>query len=431
LIQGCDLYIDCFAGIAGDMTLGALFDLGVPEEVVRSELEKLPLSAWKLERTRVRRGALTGTKIHVHVGEGEHVEHAHAHHDHTHDPDAARHHHGEDHPTDHGDGHRHAHYRDIRKMLCAALHGEVLARALSMFDRIAEVEARLHGVSVEEVAFHEVGAVDSIVDIVGTAAALAWLKPGRVTCRRVPLGGGTVETAHGTLPVPAPATLELLAQAEVEADGDTELTTPTGAAIIVASVGEFGPLPPMKIEAVGWGAGDRELADRPNLLRVVAGRPVSREEAQPLPSLGLDDVVVVEANVDDMNPEWTEPLMEALFAAGALDAWCAPIIMKKGRPALMVSAMCEPSHQQAVTAALLKHSTSIGARYRAMKRTVLPRRTVEVTTVYGVVPVKIADGDAGPANIAPEYEACRWLAREKGVAIKDVYQAALAAFYAR
>jgi pyridinium-3,5-bisthiocarboxylic acid mononucleotide nickel chelatase len=429
-LQGCDLYLDCFAGIAGDMALGALLDLGVPEEVVRAELDKLPVHGWKLTRERVRRGALMGTKIRVLVEEHHHhVEGAHSHHDHTIDREPVTHHH--DHPADHGGGHRHAHYRDIRKMLCEALHGEVLARSLAMFDRIAEVEARLHGVSLEEVAFHEVGAVDSIIDIVGTAAALAWLRPGRVTCRRVPLGGGTVETAHGTLPIPAPATLELLAAAEVEAEGETELTTPTGAAIIAANVGEFGPLPPLQIEAVGWGAGDRELSDRPNLLRIVAGTRVETAQAQPLPSLGVDDVVEIAANVDDMNPEWIEPLMDALFAAGALDAWCTPIIMKKGRPALTVSAVCPPGAREAVTTALLKHSTSIGARFGTLSRMVLPRRVVEVSTIYGPVPVKVADGDSGPANVAPEYDACRWLAREKNVPIKDVYQAALAAFYSR
>jgi uncharacterized protein (TIGR00299 family) protein len=437
-LRGCELYLDCFAGIAGDMALGALLDLGVPEDYVRGELAKLPVGGWKLERARVKRGALMGTKIHVRVDEGEHVQGAHQHHDHTHDPHshAAQHHHDDHHPSDHGGGHRHAHYHEIRHMLCDALSGEVLARALAMFDRIAEVEARLHGVSIDEVAFHEVGAVDSIVDIVGTAAALAWLRPSRVTCRRVPLGGGTVETAHGTLPVPAPATLELLAAAEVEAEGDSELTTPTGAAIIAASVGAFGPLPPMKVESVGWGAGDRELGDRPNLLRVVAGWPVDKTQAEtpaaPPVSPGTDEVVVIEANVDDMNPEWIEPLMAALFAAGALDAWCTPIVMKKGRPALTVSAMSDGAHRHAVTQALLRHSTSIGARYRTMQRTTLPRRVVEVSTQYGPVPVKVADSDGEfPANVAPEYEACRWLARERGVPIKDVYQAALAAFYSR
>jgi pyridinium-3,5-bisthiocarboxylic acid mononucleotide nickel chelatase len=433
-LRGCELYFDCFAGIAGDMALGALLDLGVPEEFVRAELAKLPVGGWRLERKRVKRGALVGTKIHVHVGEGEHVHGAHQHHDHSHDPSshAAHHHHDDQHPSDHGGGHRHAHYHEIRHMLCDALAGEVLARALAMFDRIAEVEARLHGVPVDEVAFHEVGAVDSIIDIVGTAAALAWLRPSRITCRRVPLGGGTVETAHGTLPVPAPATLELLAAAEVEAEGDSELTTPTGAAIVAASVGAFGPLPPMKVEAVGWGAGDRELSDRPNLLRVVAGWPVEAAKAETPAVPGDDEVVVIEANVDDMNPEWIEPLMDALFAAGALDAWSTPIVMKKGRPALTVSALSDGAHQHAVTMALLRHSTSIGARYRTMRRTTLPRRLVEVSTQYGPVPVKVADGEGGlPANVAPEYEACRWLAREKGVPIKDVYQAALAAFYSR
>ncbi len=439
-LRGCELYLDCFAGIAGDMALGALLDLGVPEEAVRAELDKLPVAGWTLERTRVKRGALMGTKIRVKVEEGEHVEGAHHHqphhddHDHHHHDDHDHHHH-DDHDHHHHDDHRHAHYREIRAMLCTALSGEVLARSLAMFDRIAEVEARLHGVAVEEVAFHEVGAVDSIIDIVGTAAALAWIRPSRVTCRRVPLGGGTVETAHGTLPVPAPATLELLAAAEVEADGQSELTTPTGAAIIAACVTAFGPLPPMRVVEVGWGAGDRQLADRPNLLRIVAGRALAKNQSAD--SSDPDEVVIVEANIDDMNPEWIEPLMEALFAAGALDAWCTPIVMKKGRPALTVSALSAPSLAEAVTAALLRHSTSLGARHRTMRRVVRPRRMVEVSTIYGPVAVKAAqgdndgDGDAAAANVAPEYEDCRRLARERGVPIRDVYQAALAAYLAR
>jgi uncharacterized protein (TIGR00299 family) protein len=406
---GAELYFDCFAGIAGDMTLGALLDLGVPEEAVRGELDKLPVKNYRLTRERVKRGALVGTKIRVLVDE----EQPHSHHHHGDE----RHEHHHDHHH-----HHHTHYRDIKAMLQQYLGGDVLARALAIFDRIAVVEARLHGVTVEDVAFHEVGAVDSIVDIVGAAAALAWLSPSRMTARRVPLGGGTVDTAHGRLPVPAPATLELLAGAEVEAGGDTELTTPTGAGILAASVGGYGVMPPMRVVGVGWGAGDRELADRPNLLRVVAGVRAGEATA--------DDIVVVEANIDDMNPELCEPLLDALFAAGAVDAWFAPIVMKKSRPALTVAALCPPSAREAVAAAILRESTTIGLRFSTRQRTVLPRRLVEVDTPWGKVPVKVA-GDGEAANAAPEYEACRKLAQTAGVPVKRVYLAALAAFFRR
>ena len=403
-LQGKELYFDCFAGIAGDMTLGALFDLGVPEEAVRGELAKLPVRSYRLDRERVQRGALVGTKIHVRVdGHDEHFDHHHDHH--------AR------------DAHHHTHYRDIAAMLRQHLSGDVRARALAIFERIAVVEARLHGVSVEEVAFHEVGAVDSIVDIVGAAAALSWLAPSRITSRRVPLGGGTVETAHGRLPVPAPATLELLAGAEVEAGGDTELTTPTGAGIVAASVSAYGPMPAMRVVGVGWGAGDRQLADRPNLLRVVAGVPTTAAST-------ADEIVAVEANIDDMNPELCEPLLEALFAAGAVDAWFTPIVMKKSRPALTVAALCPPSARDAVAAAILRESTTIGVRFSSRERTILPRHLVEVDTPWGKVPVKVA-GDGDAANAAPEYEACHKLAIEAGVPVKRVYLAALAAFFRR
>jgi uncharacterized protein (TIGR00299 family) protein len=402
-LRGCELYFDCFSGVAGDMTLGALLDLGVPEEAVRAELGKLPVRNYTLQRERVKRGALVGTKIHVHV-EGHETNFDH-HHDH----------HGRD-------QHAHTHYRDIKAMLQKHLGGDVLMRALAIFDRIAVVEARLHGVSVEEVAFHEVGAVDSIVDIVGAAAALAWLSPSRISSRRVPLGGGSVDTAHGRLPVPAPATLELLAGAEVEAGGDSELTTPTGAGILAANVSVWGPLPAMRVVGVGWGAGDRELADRPNLLRVVAGVRAVDSVAE--------DMTVIEANIDDMNPELCEPLLEALFAAGAVDAWFTPIVMKKSRPALTVGALCPSALRAQVVEAVLRESTTIGVRFSSVSRTVLPRRFVDVDTPWGVVPVKVA-GDGDSTNAAPEYEVCHRLALAAGVPTKRIYLAALAAFFRR
>jgi uncharacterized protein (TIGR00299 family) protein len=394
----------------------------VPEEVVHRELDKLPVQRYRLTRERVQRGALMGTKIRVLVDEGHHDHHGHHEHEHHgyehHDP---RHPHDAQTPHHH---HSHTHYRDIKAMLQQHLGGEVLRRALAIFDRIAVVEARLHGVTVEEVAFHEVGAVDSIVDIVGAAAALAWLAPSKITSRRVPLGGGFVDTAHGRLPVPAPATLELLAGAEVEAGGASELTTPTGAGILAASVSSYGVMPAMRVLGVGWGAGDREHEDRPNLLRVVAGvRPDLADAAN-------DEVAVVEANIDDMNPELCEPLLEALFAAGAVDAWFTSIVMKKSRPALTVAALCPPAARDAVAAAILRESTTIGVRFSTHQRTILPRHLVEVDTPWGKIPVKVA-GDGDAANAAPEYEACRKVAASAGVPVKRVYLAALAAFFRR
>jgi uncharacterized protein (TIGR00299 family) protein len=309
-------------------------------------------------------------------------------------------------------------------MLDSGLSDDVKARALAIFDRVADVEARLHGVSVADVAFHEVGAVDSIVDIVGTAAALAWLRPSQVVARRVPLGGGYIDTAHGRLPVPTPATLEILRGCEVEAGGEHELTTPTGAAIVAAAVSRFGALPPVEVLGVGWGAGDRQLPDRPNLLRLVAGRPAASEST-------TERLIVLECNVDDMSPELTEPLLEAVFAAGALDAWFTPIVMKKGRPALLVSALASPTTRAAVEAALFAESTTIGVRAREVDRTALERRFVEVQTPYGAVPVKVAGPSGEVYNAAPEYEACRRLAKASGVPVKVVYAAALAAFYRR
>jgi uncharacterized protein (TIGR00299 family) protein len=418
-LQGQTLYLDCFAGIAGDMALGALLDLGVPEGHVRGVLARLPVRGWRLETERVKRGALVGMKARVIVEDG------HGHgvaHDHDHD------HHHDHHHHDHAHEHPHAHYREIRAMLEQHLDGDVRARSLAMFQRIAEVEARMHGVAVDDVMFHEVGAVDSIIDIVGTAAALSWLAPRRVVSRPVPLGRGSVKTAHGVLPVPAPATLELLRGAQVEAGGpEVELTTPTGACIVASSASAFGELPRMEVLAVGFGAGDRDLADRPNLLRVVVGR----ETAQPLDDLATETLAVVEANVDDMNPELMESVFGALFDAGAKDVWTTPIVMKKGRPAVLLSALCEPSARTGVQRAMLRESTSIGVRSYEVSRTALERRVVEVDTAYGKVAIKVSGRGDEVWNAAPEYEVCRTRAQAAGVPVKMVYQAAIAAFFAR
>ena len=333
-------------------------------------------------------------------------------------------------PKPHG-GHPHRHYGEIRGLIQrSALDADVAARALWIFDRIAEVEAALHGVPVAEVTFHEVGAVDSIIDIVGVAAALSWLQPRRVVSRPVPLGGGMVQTAHGLLPVPAPATLALLKGAPVVHGGPLcELTTPTGAAILAVTVSAYGPMPAMRILGVGHGAGTRELADRPNLLRVVAGEeaPTSSGEPAKPPKPG-EQCVVLEANIDDMNPQLYEPLLEGLLAAGARDVWLTPVQMKKGRPGVIVGVLCDPAQRRDLTARLLRESTSLGVRAHEVSRTMLAREIVQVQTEFGPVAVKLGrEPTSGELwNVAPEYESCREQARAHDVPIKRVYAAALA-----
>lgn len=429
-LRGGVLHFDCAAGIAGDMTVGALVDLGVPEQVVREALSALPLSGYRVGFERVRRGALEGTKFRVEI-EGGHEAPPHHHDEHAHHHEHERRHHEHHHERHHEHRHEHGHrhYAEIRRMLLDAPLAEgVRRRALTIFDRIAQVEARLHGTTVDDVAFHEVGAIDSIVDIVGAAAALEWLRPVRITSRPVALGHGSVQTAHGLLPVPAPATLELLAGAAVEDGGlDCELTTPTGAAILATSASSYGALPAMRVAGVGWGAGERELPDRPNLLRVVVGRPLDEASAQDDP---VESCVVIEANVDDMTPELVAPLIGELLAAGARDAWVQPVLMKKGRPGYVVSALASPEALPSVERALFRGSTTIGARRHVVRRTVLPRRSVVVETPFGAVSVKVA-GAGEDENAAPELEDCARLARERDVPLRRVHAEALAAFYRR
>lgn len=441
LSPGATLYIDCFSGLSGDMTVAALVDLGVPVKVVEEAVAALALPGVGVRFERVHRGALVGCKLRVDLPAAPSLDEAAsspheggptgAHHvgDHDH-PTAGPHHHEADghHPAGgghhHGD-HPHRHYGEIRSLLLGAPLGDgVRRRALTIFDRLAAVEAHLHGTTVDEVAFHEVGALDSIVDIVAVAAALDWLSPGRVVSRRVPLGHGTVETAHGRLPIPAPATLELLRGAAVEDGGvEAELVTPTGAAILAAITDEYGQLPELTVSAVGWGAGDRELADRPNLLRLLLGRAGD----------GGTALLQLEANLDDLSPELVAPLVEALLAAGARDAWLQPVVMKKGRPGWIVGALVDAGHRAAAEELLFRESSTLGVRAFPVGRTTLERRFVEVTTAYGVVPIKLAyrlDRPGEVYNAAPEFEVCRRLGAERGVAVKLIYLAALAAYHA-
>jgi uncharacterized protein (TIGR00299 family) protein len=301
---------------------------------------------------------------------------------------------------------------------------DIKARKLAeeIFERIAVAEAALHGVTVDKVAFHEVGAWDSIADIVGAAAALAWLEPTAITASPPVLGSGTIRTAHGLMPVPAPATAAILRGLPVLAEGTGELTTPTGAAILAVVVGSFSPPPPMRILAQGFGAGTREHEDRPNVLRVILGETLG----QALPA-SESEVVLVAANIDDMNPQLAEPLMTALFAAGALDAWLSPIQMKKGRPAVEVSALCSHDALESVEDAFFANSTTIGLRRQVMQRTVLDRASARVTTSFGEVRVKVTSRVGVILGATPEFEDCRKLALRAKVPVRRVVAEASAA----
>ncbi len=310
-------------------------------------------------------------------------------------------------------------------ILGAGLPKGACDRALDIFGRIAVAEAGLHGMEPEEVSFHEVGAMDSIVDIVGAALALDWLSPARITARPVPLGHGITRCAHGILPVPAPAAMKILEGCEVEDGGaDMELTTPTGAAIVASCVDDFGTLPAARLLGSGYGAGDGELADRANHLRLVALDPGAEPDDE-----AERAAVVLEANVDNMPPEWCGHLMERLFAAGARDVWYTPIVMKKNRPALTISTLCAASRVEQVGAALLAESTTIGLRHYRVNRRTLGRRSVALTTPHGEVEVKLALDGERVVNAAPEYRTCKAVADSTGVPLKEVYAAALAAYH--
>jgi hypothetical protein len=420
------LYIDCFAGAAGDMLLGALLDLGVPLDAVLTEVRKLGEARVGVRTEREARHGISGVRVHVEVDgqavlEGEGIRAHEEKSGHLHVPV-----HGQEHEHVHAHGPEHVphgrRYLDIDAQLARAglaKRTEDLARRA--FRRLAEAEARVHGVPIDAVHFHEVGALDALVDVVGVCAAVAALAPDEVVASPVPLGRGMTESAHGRVPLPAPATVLLLAGVPVYGLQDEgETVTPTGAALIAALADRFGPLPPMRIEAAGYGVGARDPASRPNLLRLVWG--IGEADA------ALERLWVLEANVDDMNPEIFEYLTEALFAGGARDVWITPVQMKKGRPAAVLSVLCDAPRRDDLVRVVLRESTTLGVRFQEVLRRVLAREVREVETPWGAVRVKVARDGAEIVNIAPEYEDCKRLARAASLPLKRVYQAAVQAF---
>jgi uncharacterized protein (TIGR00299 family) protein len=381
------LYIDAFAGISGDMTVGALLALGLPLQQLQRELAQLHLAGYTVSSETREVNGIAANKFRVHVSAQD--------------------------PT-------HRAFRDIRALLeHSSLQPEVKRHALAIFGKLAAAEARVHGVQPDDVEFHEVGAIDSIIDVVGTALGVVTLGIESAYVSPLPLGSGRVQTRHGPLPVPGPATLELLRGFTTRpGDGDGELVTPTGAAI-VAALAKAGPVPAVRITAVGYGAGERVQKDRPNLLRLVL--------CELADAAARDDVVVIETNIDDFNPELYDHVMERLFEAGARDVYLTPVHMKKNRPGVLLSVLGTETDRDQLVRIILSETSAIGVRFHPARRLVLERQLREVGTPYGPVRVKVAVSPDGSENLAPEYEDCKRVAREKHVPIKLVYQAALTA----
>jgi hypothetical protein len=382
-------YFDCFAGIAGDMALGALLDAGGDLGALRAGLGALDLDPFELEVVAVERGGIGATRVEVRAGSAG----------------AAR------------------AWREVRALLgAAALPEPVRARALATFERLAEAEGRVHRVPPDQVVFHEVGAVDALVDVVGTALLLHDLGVTEIWASPVATGGGRARGAHGPLPVPAPAVLELLRGVPLHAGGvPVELTTPTGAAILAAGAARFAELPPLRVARVGYGAGGRQLDELPNVLRVILGERAREQDP------GGDGGLVLEANLDDMLPELVPWVMERLFAAGASDVWLTPVQMKKGRPGITLSVLCPPGSDAAVRAVLWRETSTLGVRGTPVRKWMLERRLVEVELLGGKVRVKLGLEGGRVVNLAPEFADCARLAEESGRPLKEVMARAQAA----
>ena len=458
------LYFDGFSGMSGDMVLGAFLDAGLPLEDLRAALGSLALNNYSVHSERVLRAGVSATRFclredttHTAPPESQDDEVAHVrqagslvhtdadHHPHDHD-------HGVSHthaqsqreggtsgvqaqgarglvqsPTQEssGDAHAHAHRSpsEIRSLIDrSALSPAARDRAKAMFQRLAEAEARIHQMPVEHVHLHEVGAIDSIIDIVGAVFAMEWAGADRVVCSPLNVGSGMVQSAHGLFPVPAPATLALLGDTPIYGGSvPKEMVTPTGALIATSYAHAFGPIPAMSIERIGYGAGGRDNPGTPNVLRILIGR------AADSPSLA-ERVTVIECEIDDMNPQLFGTAMERLYAAGALEVFYVPVQMKKNRPGTLLTVVAPPHLRPALADVIFRETTTIGLRHREVEREILRREIVSVDTVLGPVRFKLAWRDGRVVNAVPEFEDCAALSRVHHMSVKDVQAAALQAY---
>ncbi len=398
------LYIEPFSGISGDMMLGALLDLGVEFAHLEERLHLLPLEGYRLGMRKCSRSGIGATKLDVGI------EHPAAGAPHNHTGEAS---------------HSHRTFRNIQEMIeSSGLSPWVKQRSIEAFRRLAEAEGMIHGRPTEEVHFHEVGAIDSIVDIVGCMIATEEILPARILSSPVNVGGGTLECRHGIYPVPGPAAQELLKGIPTFSNAvQGELTTPTGATLLATLVQEFTARPLMKIQRTGYGAGTRETPGNANVLRATIGEAWSHDAISP-----DDQVAVIEATIDDMNPQIYGYFQEKALAAGALDVYLTPIQMKKNRPAVKLTVVCAIGQIDALSGLIFRETTTIGIRYTFAQRKTLKREFRRVQTQYGDVTIKIAFMEGERMNFVPEYDDCHRLAAEKGVALKEVLAAATRAF---
>jgi len=428
-------YLDCFSGISGDMFLGALLDAGVSPKLLEDTVAALAIGA-RLEISRVLRGGISAIKVDVYANGEKDLprEVFHEHRDHDHDetmwrrgsapPRTGQSPVPTQHDRDHGRG-----LTEIREIIEeSAIGSTAKATAIRIFEALGEAEAEIHSSSIEQVHFHEVGAVDAMVDIVCAAVGAESLAVEEWICSPLNVGGGTVKCAHGTLPIPAPATLKLLRDALVYSSGpQVELVTPTGAAIVKALVNRFASLPAMKIEKAGYGAGTREFPEHPNLLRIAIGESVA-DAANPSLHTSNDRITVLEANLDDLSPQVLAYAMERLLAEGALDVFSVPVQMKKSRPGALLTVLAKMEDADRLTKLIFAETTTLGVRRREEQRQTLSRRWETVDTAWGPVRIKIANMNGSISNYAPEYEDCRALAEAHRVPLKQVIQQAVQAY---
>jgi pyridinium-3,5-bisthiocarboxylic acid mononucleotide nickel chelatase len=404
------LYFDCFSGISGDMTLGALIDAGLPLDDLIRALGSLALGDVELRAEKVLRTGVSATKFSVHEGPLS--------------PEP-----GTQNPT--AKPHPHRHLPKIFKMIDgSSLSAEGRERAKAMFQRLGEAEAAIHQMPVEKVHLHEVGALDSIIDIVGTVFAMDWAGADRIVCSPLNVGGGMVSSAHGMFPVPAPATVKLLGKTPVYSGAvQKELVTPTGALIATTYASSFGPIPAMAVERVGYGAGDRDDPVTPNVLRVLIGEEAAlgspkRDEREG----GGDRVTVIECEIDDMNPQIFGLVMDRLYTAGALEVFYIPVQMKKNRPGTLLTVVAPPALRTTMTDLIFRETTTIGLRHYDVDRECLERTIVPVETPIGTVRVKVASRDGRVLNATPEFEDCAALAAAHNLPVKDVQALAMKAY---
>lgn len=385
-------YFDCIAGIAGDMTLGALVDAGMPMEVLQGSIEQLRLPGLSAKSETVKKNGFGATKVNVLA-------------------------------NDYGGGRG---YYEIRKIIeTSDISMTVQEKSLQIFHRLAEAESRIHRMKIEKVHFHEIGAMDAIVDIVGSVAGLEWFGVTQVMGSSLPVGTGLINSAHGRQPVPAPATLELIRNVPIRGTSiEAEMVTPTGAAILTTLADGFGPIPAMRQRAVGYGAGTRDL-EVPNVLRLLVGEPLGTPVAKTDDGEAVERLMMVEANIDDMNPEFYEYVAEVLFAQGALDVFWTAVGMKKFRPGTLLSVLCRAEGKDGIARTILRETTTLGVRWFPVDRLAAGRSEIVVTTVFGEVKVKVSSVDGSTESLSPEYEDCRRLAREKKIPIWRIYHEAL------